>query len=106
MLEQLLERMRNAEGALSTSTLARELGTSEALVEAMLENLVRLGYVEAVTMACASGACGGCSMAGQCASGPQPRMWQVRANRRGEGRPYVTSAAPQNHNGHPWNTHQ
>lgn len=65
MLEQILERLKGG-GMHSVRTLARELDTSEPLVEAMLADLERMGYLKRVM---ASGCSGDCAACGQTASG-------------------------------------
>jgi predicted ArsR family transcriptional regulator len=72
MLEKLLARITQ-KGAASLAELARELDTSPALVESMLAELERRGYLEPVE-SCATGHCSGCSVKNSC----QPtRMWTV-----------------------------
>jgi len=67
MLEQLLSLI--AEGGVSTcDDLARRLSIDRPLVAAALEDLVRLGYLQAVEATCA-GQCAGCSMGGCSVSG-------------------------------------
>jgi Mn-dependent DtxR family transcriptional regulator len=44
MLEIILDRISQG-GAFSTQSLAQELGVSKELVEAMLANLARAGYL-------------------------------------------------------------
>jgi len=72
MLEQLLARI-SQKGAVSLAELARELDTSPALVESMLADLERRGYLELVE-SCATGHCAGCSVKNSCQT---PRMWTV-----------------------------
>ncbi len=67
MLNRLLELLR-AGGTHRVSGLARELETTPALVEAMLEHLARMGYLERVGEKCGGG-CAGCSLGGLCAAG-------------------------------------
>lgn len=67
MLERLLRLV--AEGGLTTYTdLVERTGVSQAWLEAMLEDLVRMGYLRAVTAGCerSCGACpvGVCSVTG------------------------------------------
>jgi predicted ArsR family transcriptional regulator len=64
MLEKLLEIIARGKG-FSLQTLAQELGTSEAMVEMMLADLVRMGYLRSVEH-CADTACSGCGAAGSC----------------------------------------
>ena len=87
MLEKLLAMLRRG-NVYSYADLARELGVSEALLEGMLENLARLGYLRLVSnppAGCQSaggslanvGHCQGCSMKGACAVGGQGRVWTL-----------------------------
>jgi len=62
MLDKLIEKLQ-AGGTYSLNDLARELQTTPALVEMMLENLSRMGYIERGDNHCATG-CGGCSQDG------------------------------------------
>ena len=64
MLEQLLYEIRNG-GALEVGALAARLGTSPAMVQAMLEHLQRLGHIQPYDEACGEG-CGGCSLTQAC----------------------------------------
>ncbi len=74
MLEKLLRFI--AEGGVSTyEELARRLWVSQPLVEAMLEELARLGYLRAVANGCA-GHCAGCSSGG-CSVIGQGRVWTL-----------------------------
>ena len=66
MLERLLYEIRSG-GALEVSSLAARLGTSPAMVQAMLEHLQRLGYIQPYGEACGDG-CGGCSLNQGCES--------------------------------------
>lgn len=64
MLERLLYEIRNG-GSLEVSALAARLDTSPAMVQAMLEHLQRLGYIQPYAEACGDG-CGGCSFSQAC----------------------------------------
>jgi hypothetical protein len=77
MLEKLLSLI-NDHGVISPVALSSQLGTSPRMVEVMLEDLQRMGYLDSVEEpeACASGACHGCAVAGSCAV--RPRVWQLR----------------------------
>ena len=75
MLNRLLELLR-AGGTHLVADLARELETTPALVEVMLEDLDRMGYLKRVEGEC-SGGCGGCPMAGLCATGSSGRVWTL-----------------------------
>ena len=56
--------------------LARELDTTPALVEVMLEDLGRMGYLKRVGGECGEG-CSGCPMAGLCAVGGGGLVWTL-----------------------------
>jgi hypothetical protein len=74
MLERLLRLI--AEGGVSTcEDLAQRLTVNRPMLEAMLEELVRLGYLRAVATGC-SGHCAGCSMAG-CSVIGTSRVWAL-----------------------------
>jgi len=77
MLSALLAELRSG-GTFETRDLAARLGTTPALMEAMLEHLQRLGQVRAY-QACPS-ACHGCGLKEACSSQDRPdgiRLWQV-----------------------------
>ena len=77
MLEQLVNEIR-AGGTLETSDLATRLGTTQQLVEAMLEHLQRSGLIQAY-IRCGDG-CQGCSLQTACRK-PDPgaiRLWQSK----------------------------
>ena len=75
MLDQLIARIR-AGGTLETGGLARELGASPALVEAMLEHLQRQGLIDCYEDR--GSACKGCGMRSACgaSNGVGARLWQ------------------------------
>jgi hypothetical protein len=74
MLKQLINEIR-AGGSLDTNTLAVRLGTTPALVEAMLEHLQRSGLIQAYVR-CDDG-CLGCSLQDACRKTPGSiRLWQ------------------------------
>lgn len=75
MLHQLLELLRTG-GTHRVADLARELETTPALVEVMLEDLSRMGYLKQVDGACA-GKCTSCPMAGLCAAGQSGKIWTL-----------------------------
>jgi DNA-binding IscR family transcriptional regulator len=76
MLQQLADAI-HAGGTLETHELARRLGTSPQLVEAMLEHLQSSGLIRSYTN-CGDG-CGGCSLRDACstAASSAPRLWQA-----------------------------
>lgn len=67
MLTRLLELLR-AGGTHRVDNLARELETTPELVEAMLEDLARMGYIRPVNESC-SQKCATCPMSNSCAAG-------------------------------------
>ncbi len=79
MLSRLLKLLREG-GTRRISELAQELGTTSELIEAMLEDLARMGYVKRVASQC-SAECATCPMSGMCAAGgpshggSSGRMW-------------------------------
>jgi len=75
MLERLLELLR-AGGTRRVSDLARELETTPALVQLMLDELVRLGYLRRVAGSC-DAHCGSCSLDGLCATGAGGQIWTL-----------------------------
>ena len=73
MLERVLQAI--ADGGIHTPTeLAQELQVSEALLEAMVDELARLGYLRAVEIAC-SGKCNHCQMSASCSIVGRGRVW-------------------------------
>ncbi len=78
MLERLLDLLSNGE-IQSMGQLAREIGVSEALIEQMLEDLERMGYVRAVRLSGCSGDCTHCgtqtSCTTPCAYTGSGRIW-------------------------------
>ena len=79
MLSQLLELLREG-GTHRVADLARELETTPALVEAMLEDLDRMGYLKRVVGECGGG-CAECSLAGLCTTGEGKRVWTLTEKR-------------------------
>ena len=75
MLERLLDRVE-AGGTMEVGALAAELGTSPAMIEAMLDHLERRGSVQR----CVSPAsvCAACGLGASCDIKPEDRMrlWQ------------------------------
>jgi hypothetical protein len=71
MLERLLELIAGEKTATSGS-LARQLEVSPALVEAMLADLARAGYIQQVE-SCDAGVCGSCG--GKAACSPRVKAW-------------------------------
>lgn len=74
MIDQLLRLV--AEGGVhSYEDLTDHLSISQPLLEMMLEDLGRLGYLRAVGDGC-GGHCGGCAVGGCSISGPG-RLWTL-----------------------------
>ncbi|MGB9593387.1 MAG: HTH domain-containing protein [Anaerolineae bacterium] len=83
MLEKLLKRLSDG-GSHTPETLARELGVSRDMVERMIADLERLGYLEPAGGACEA-KCAGCPSAAVCAVGTPQRVWALtdKARRKG-----------------------
>ena len=75
MLNQLLELLHSG-GTRRVADLARELDTTPKLVEVMLEDLCRMGYLKQVTGECGE-KCASCSMSGSCAAGTSGQLWTL-----------------------------
>jgi len=76
MLEELLRFV--AEGGVhSYEDLMQRLDVSQPMLEMMLEDLARLGYLQPVDNGC-NGHCPGCSMGGCSVTGPG-RLWTLTA---------------------------
>jgi len=81
MLNRLLDLLRQG-GTRRMSDLAHELDTTPELVETMLEDLARMGYVKQVASQC-SEKCSTCPMSEMCAAGGTSsergdgRMWTL-----------------------------
>jgi len=80
MLERLL-RLVATGGVHSHAALARELDVTEALLDQMIEGLVRLGYLRLADASCPS-RCEGCPMHETCGIGSGSRLWVL--TERGE----------------------
>ena len=74
MLEALLKLVAEG-GARSIQDLAGRLGVSPAMVEAMLDDLTRLGYLRALGGDC-GGQCATCPVGG-CAVAGANRLWSL-----------------------------
>jgi DNA-binding IscR family transcriptional regulator len=75
VLNRLLELLQ-AGGTHRVTELARQLETTPELIEVMLDDLARMGYLKPVGGEC-GGACAGCSLAGLCATGTDGRVWAL-----------------------------
>jgi predicted ArsR family transcriptional regulator len=75
MLERLLSLVGQG-GVHSYADLARQLDVSEELLEQMLQDLVRMGYLRPVADGCETH-CAGCPLAKTCAIGGPARVWTL-----------------------------
>jgi Mn-dependent DtxR family transcriptional regulator len=75
MLERLLQTLQ-AGGTHTLAGLARELETSETLVEMMVEELARMGYLAAAQESCTEH-CAGCHTVAPCVVGGATRVWTL-----------------------------
>lgn len=84
MLERLLGEIQEG-GTLRPAVLAARLDTSVAMVQAMLEELERMGLLRQMQASCAESACGGCSLASACSvkPGANGRVWILTRKSRG-----------------------
>ena len=71
-----LLRLIQAGGTRRLDDLAHNLGTTPQMVEAMLGELSRLGYLRQVSGGC-SERCGTCPMAGTCQVASGGRIWTL-----------------------------
>lgn len=93
MLDRLLDLLQEG-GTHRIGDLAEELSTTYELVEAMLEDLERMGYVRRAKSECC-GACSACPVSDVCAAGGSPpgrdgtKIWVLtgKSRRGGEGTP-------------------
>jgi hypothetical protein len=67
MLSRLLELLREG-GTRQMRNLVVELDTTPELIESMLEDLARMGYVRRISTVC-SEECMACPLSGTCAAG-------------------------------------
>ncbi len=74
MLERMLQLVASG-GIHSYEDLTEQLGISRPFLEAMLEELAKLGYLRAVDVGC-GGHCSGCSMGGCSVTGPG-KLWSL-----------------------------
>jgi predicted ArsR family transcriptional regulator len=70
-----------AGGTRRVDELAHSLETTPQMVEAMLEELSRLGYLRRVSGGC-SGRCGACPLAGMCQVASGGRVWTLTGRGR------------------------
>ena len=75
MLEQLLKMVATG-GIHSYAQLARDLNVSEALLEQMLEDLERMGYLQRMDAACDSH-CDHCGVPANCTVRGPEHIWEL-----------------------------
>jgi predicted ArsR family transcriptional regulator len=75
VLFRLLELLTEG-GTHSSADLARSLGVSAGLLEDMVRDLTRMGYLRRVSGECAGG-CSRCPHDGVCAIGAPDRVWTL-----------------------------
>ncbi len=76
MLGQLLKILQQG-GTRRVTDLAQDLGTTPELIEMMLEDLVRMGYLKRVGGECPETSCKACPLAGLCAAGSSGQLWSL-----------------------------
>jgi len=84
VLDRLLGIL-TAGGIHTPDRLASQLGVSEQLVDQMLADLSRMGYLRSISSATyqalpdgETGACADCALAGTCSAGePEGRVWAL-----------------------------
>ena len=74
MLQKLL-RVINSPGLHNLRELARHMDVSEALVQSMIDTLIRMGYLKQVRGDCAQ--CDSCSSAANCGEAGSGRAWML-----------------------------
>jgi len=75
MLKRLLSLLGQG-GVHSYADLARQLDVSEELLEQMLQDLTRMGYLRPVADGCET-QCAGCPLAKACTIGSPTRVWTL-----------------------------
>lgn len=74
-MQKLLEKVAMG-GVHSYADLCRELGVSESLLEQMLTDLERVGYLKRVGMGCDEH-CADCQLGSACAVGGAGKVWTL-----------------------------
>mgnify|MGYP001032362446 CR=1 FL=1 len=78
MLMRLLSLV--AEGGVQVyATLAGQLGVSTGLLEQMLQDLARMGYIAPLGGACDASLCHRCPLGGSCATDARGNVWVLTA---------------------------
>lgn len=77
MLQRLLALLAHR-GTRTQAELARELGVSGELLEQMLDDLTRAGYLSLASGDC-TGLCSHCPLSDTCSVGSSGRVWTLTA---------------------------
>ena len=80
MLKALLKQITQG-GTWTVESLARELETSPQMIQAMVQDLARRGYLKPAQQAC-SGACASCPVAGRCIKSSAQTVWTWQGSRK------------------------
>lgn len=75
MLEQLLTLLRQG-GSHTVTDLAQQLQTTAPMVEAMLQDLARRGYLRPLSANC-PGQCATCPFGGECVVAGAQQVWTL-----------------------------
>lgn len=75
MLTRLLQIVATARGVVTMQDMARELGVGRGLIDAMLADAVRLGYLSPVEGSCSHLPCADCLMEATCKTSASPGYW-------------------------------
>jgi hypothetical protein len=75
VLDQIIDLLRDG-GTHRVTDMARALGTTPQMVEAMLETLARMGHLRQLGDSC-GGACASCPVAGTCTAEASGRVWTL-----------------------------
>ena len=85
MLEELLKLLAVG-GTHTPETLARTMGVSRDMVERMIADLARLGYLRAAEGGCET-TCAGCPSVNTCAVGSPQQIWTLTGKGRAAASP-------------------
>jgi predicted ArsR family transcriptional regulator len=77
MLKRLLTLIAATDGVRSLDELARAMSISQPLVEQLMTELVRMGYLRAAEGTCAAAACSGCPVQSGCQPGTTIGLWEL-----------------------------
>ena len=74
-MTRLLDLVVSARGVVAVPDIAGELGVSRGMVEAMIADAVRLGYLAAVEGKCSHLPCADCVLESGCGTAASPGYW-------------------------------